>query len=148
MARTPRVYLDTSAFVAGIWSAEGGARMILKLGEAHVIQIVINSQVLHELDKVLRDKAPELLGLMSILLDRCGAEVVLDPERDIMIICESLVHYPGDALVLGGAWQSNVDYFVTLDRKHFLDNPSLLALAPFSIGTPGDFLAWYRAQLP
>ncbi len=148
MARTPRVYLDTSAFVAGIWSAEGGARMILKLGEADVIQILINSQVLHELDQVLRDKAPELLSLMSVLLDRCGAEIVPDPDRETVNICELLVHHTGDAVVLGGAWKSNVDYFVTLHRKHFLDNPSLLASAPFSMGTPGDFIAWYRSQLP
>ena len=37
-----RVFLDTSALFAGIWSASGGARMILKLGEADTIQLLIS----------------------------------------------------------------------------------------------------------
>jgi hypothetical protein len=50
-------------------------------------------------------------------------------------------------LIVAAAWSTNVDYFVTLDRQHILDNPALRTAVPFPIGTPGDCLNWYRAQL-
>lgn len=56
------VFLDTSALFAGIWSAEGGARMILKLGEAGAIRLLVSPQVLAEAESALRRKAPETCG--------------------------------------------------------------------------------------
>ena len=57
-------------------------------------------------------------------------------------------HPTGDARVLAEAWTCGMDYFVTLDKAHFLDNPGLVPEAlPFQLGTPGDFLAWYRDRL-
>jgi hypothetical protein len=48
--------------------------------------------------------------------------------------------------VLAAAIAAQVDYFVTLDRQHFLTNEPLRAALPFPIGTPGDCLAWHRQQ--
>jgi hypothetical protein len=49
--------------------------------------------------------------------------------------------------VLAAARQVEIDYLVTLDQEHFLSNTPLRTAMPFLIGTPGDFLAWYREQL-
>ena len=140
-------FLDTSALFAGIWSAEGGSRMILKLGEAGAVRLLVGPQVLDEIESALRRKAPDMLGLLALLLDRSGVEVVLSPTSDTVRDSEVLTGHSGDAQVLAAAWAAGVDYFVTLDRKHFLDNPTLRDAVPFPVGTPGDFLAWYRAQL-
>lgn len=140
-------FLDTSALFAGIWSARGGSRMILKLGEAGVVRLLVGPQVLDEIESALRRKAPDLLGLLALLLDRSGVEVVPSPTSDALRDSQALTGHPGDAQVLAAAWAAGTDYFVTLDRKHFLDNPALRDAVPFSVGTPGDFLAWYRAQL-
>ena len=56
---TPDIFLDTSALFSGIWSATGGARMLLKLGEAQAIKLSVCSQVLTEIEGVLRRKAPQ-----------------------------------------------------------------------------------------
>ena len=48
-----RAFLDTNALFAGIWSVEGGARMILKLGEAGAIRLLVSSQVLSMLVPVV-----------------------------------------------------------------------------------------------
>ena len=141
-----RVFLDTSALFAGIWSAEGGGRMILKLGEAGSIQLLVSSQVLTEAEGTVRRKAPHALGVLALLLDRSGAEVVPAPTPESLQQSHALVSHPGDAQVLAAAWAAGADYFVTLDRQHFLDNPQLCAAAPFPIGTPGDFLAWMRRR--
>ncbi len=52
--------------------------------------------------------------------------------------------YAPDALVLAAAASAGVDFFVTLDRRHFLGNAPLRAALPFPIGTPGDYLGWHR----
>jgi len=141
------VFLDTSALFAGIWSAEGGARLVLRLAEVGAIRLLVSSQVLDEIERALRRKAPETLGLLALLLDRSGIEVVPPPTPKVVQDSQALISHPGDAQMLAAAWAAGVDYFVTLDRKHFLDNQALRAAVPFPIGTPGDFLAWYRGQL-
>jgi predicted nucleic acid-binding protein len=142
-----RVFLDTSALFAGIWSASGGARMILKLGEADTIQLLISPQVLAEVEGAMRRKAPEILDLLTLFLNRSQAQVVPAPLPDAVRESLALTHHAGDAQVLAAAWQTGVDYFVTLDHEHFLDNTPLRDALPFPVGTPGDFLAWYREHL-
>ena len=141
------VFPGTSALFASIWSAEGGARMILKLGEAGAIRLLVSSQVLEEMEGALRRKAPALLGLLAVLLDRSGVEIVPSPTPRRVEESRTLVGHPGDARVLAAAWEAYADYFVTLDREHFLENAALRDAVPFPMGTPGDFLAWYRAYL-
>lgn len=141
------VFLDTSALFAGIWSAKGGGRMILKLGEAGAIRLLVSPQVLDEIESALRHKAPDMLGLLALLLDRSGIEVVPSPMPEAVQDSQTLTGHLGDARVLAAAWATRADYFVTLDRRHFLNNPALKDAVPFPVGTPGDFLAWYRGQL-
>lgn len=146
MADNPGVFLDTSALFSGIWSSVGGARMILKLGEAGAIQLFVSQQVLTEIETALRAKAAHNLGALAILLDRSRVQIISSAESHLKI-AQSLVSHPGDAQVLAAVYDSQVDYFVTLDRKHFLDNLELRENLPCPMGTPGDFLTWFRARL-
>lgn len=141
------IFLDTSALFDGIWSDTGGARMLLKLGEARAIQLKASSQVLTEIEGVLRRKAPQNLGALALLLDRSRIELVTPPSLEEISRCEALLAYRPDAIVLAAAWGAQVDFFVTLDGRHFLNNQPLHALAPFKIGTPGTCLEWYRKNM-
>jgi len=140
-------FLDTSALFAGIWSATGGSRMILKLGEVGAIRLLVSPQVLDEIESALRRKAPDVLGLLTLLLDRSGVEVVPAPIPEAVQDSQALTGHLGDARVLAAAWATGAKYLVTLDRKHFLDNQTLRNAVLFPVGTPGDFLAWHRRQL-
>ena len=40
-----------------------------------------------------------------------------------------------------------VDYLVTFNRRHFIDDTGVVARSGLRIGTPGDGLAWVREQL-
>jgi predicted nucleic acid-binding protein len=147
MKPEPRIFLDTSAIFAGIWSSDGGGRMILKLGEAGALQLITSRDVLSELERVFRRKAPELLGELAILLDRSRLEIGASPQmRDVEKNLQ-LVGKLGDARLITAAQSMEADYFVTLDRKHFIDNTRLVNEVSFPIGTPGDMLAWYRREL-
>lgn len=147
MAFNARVFLDTSALFAGVWSEEGGARMLLKLGEAGSVQILVSAEVLSEAEAVLHRKAPHALGLFALLLDKSQAQVVSAPEPEIVSQSQALVSHKGDAAIVAAAWAAEVNYFVTLDREHLLNNSALRSAAPFPLGAPGDCLVWYREQL-
>jgi predicted nucleic acid-binding protein len=142
-----RVFLDTSALFSGIWSAEGGARLILKLGETGAIQIISGRHVLAEIESVMQRKAPHLKADLAILLDRLDLEIVsvVDPIK--LARFQSLITHPADAVVLAEAWTAGVSYFVTLDKEHFLNSIDLGVHIPFPIGLPGTFLSWYRNEL-
>ncbi len=147
MKLKPRLFMDTSALFAGIWSAEGGARMLLKLGEADAVQLLVSSQVLREIEEVIRRKAAQYLPVLAVLVDRSRAIVVPAAPVEVLERCRVLVPHPGDARILADAWHSNADYLVTLDKAHFLDVSGLASHLPFPLGTPGDCLAWYRQKL-
>lgn len=141
------LFLDTSALFAGIWSAEGGARMLLRLGEAGAVQLLVSSQVLQEIEGVIRRKAAQHLPVLAVLIDQSRAVVVPAAPARMVKRCQSLILHSGDARILADAWHNGVDYLVTLDRAHFLDVPGLAGQTPFPIGTPGDCLAWLRGKL-
>lgn len=147
MRSRPSVFLDTSVVVGGIWSAGGGARAILELAEAGAVDVILGAEVLAELEAVMRRKIPDKLGLLAALLDRVGVRVAAKPSADLVGQAAALAGHRGDGGVLAAAWAAGVDFFVTLDRAHFLDRPALRAATPFPLGTPGDFLAWYRARV-
>ena len=143
----PRLFLDTSALFAGIWSAQGGARMLLKLGEAGVVELLVSSQVLEEIEDVICRKAAQLLPTLALLLDISQAKVEPSAPNELAERCRRLVSHPGDAQILSDAWHNQADFLVTLDRAHFLDVPALAGQVPFLIGTPGDCLRWIRENL-
>ena len=140
----PKVFLDTSAVFSGIWSTQGGAFAILRLGEEKLIDLVVSQTVLREIDTVLREKLSTKLTVALQLLDICITYIANEPSPSAIQLAGSLIAYAPDAHVFASALGANVDYFVTLDQKHLLGNAPLRDAAPFPIGTPGDFLAWYR----
>lgn len=148
MAERISVYLDSSALFAGIWSSAGGGRMILKLGEAGAIQLLTGTQVLSEVENAIRNKAPGLLGLLTLLLEKSGLRVVPPPNQSTIDLIQKFVQHPGDVHVYAAAVESGAHYFVTLDQQHFLENKMIRENLPLPIGTPGDFLTWFRTHLP
>jgi len=130
---------------AAVWSSMGGARAILHLAEAGVVTLLISADVLQEIETAIREKVPE--ESLALLIDRCHIEQVPAPDPETIRVAETLTNYPADARILAAAMISNANYFVTLDKQHFLGNSVLRSSVSFPVGTPGDFLEWYRARL-
>ncbi|MBN1247239.1 MAG: type II toxin-antitoxin system VapC family toxin [Anaerolineae bacterium] len=140
------VFLDTSVLFSAVYSAGGGARMILKLGEARAINLWVGPWVLREAEAVIERKAATSKALFAVLLDRSMVQVTREATPKEVTVARQTVPYPADAQILAEAIVSGADYFVSFDREHFLGNPDVHALS-FRVGTAGDSLEWYRQQL-
>jgi hypothetical protein len=116
------------------------------LGEAGAIQLWVGPWVLREADAVLDRKSPDSKALFAVLLDRARVRVGPDAERDALEAATAAIAYLPDAQVVAEALTVGAGYFVSLDRAHLVGNPSADRLS-FPMGTPGDFLAWFRAWL-
>ena len=121
--------------------------MVLKLGEAGVVRLLVSPQVLGELEGALRRKAPQAMGALTLILDRSGVKMTEPPPKEAVRDALTLIDHLGDAHILAAAIGAGVDYLIKFDKEHFLESPVVTGATPFPIGTPGDFLAWYRAQL-
>lgn len=146
MAPDIDVFLDTSVLFAAVLSQTGGARLILRLGEARAVSLWVGPSVLKEADAVLDRKSPGSKARFALLLDRAQVRVGQEPAADALDGALSVMGYLPDAQVPAEALEIGVDYLVSFDRKHLVGNPRAMEL-PFLIGTPGDFLEWYRHRL-
>ena len=145
--RKPKVLLDSSALFAAVYSKIGAARVILRLGEAGLLDLLASPQILAETESALQRKAPESLGYSALLLDRARCTMVNNPSYEEVEALLHIISYPPDTTVLAAAVSARADYLVTLDRQHFLNNLTLMATSLLPVGTPGDFLAWFRSEL-
>lgn len=146
MSLEAKVFLDTSVLFAAVYSATGGARLILKLGEAGAVSLWVGPWVLKKAEAVLDRKSPESKGYFALLLDRSGVQVGEEANEPALRQACSVIEYLPDAQVVAEALVLGVDYFVSFDRQHLVGSPRAGEL-PFPIGTAGDFLAWYRERL-
>jgi predicted nucleic acid-binding protein len=139
------VFLDTSVLFAAVLSESGGARLIFKLGEAGAIALWVSPWVLSEAEAVIQRKSPASRPLLALLLHQAQVQVAPPASQAHLQTALGAVSYRPDAQVLAEALAASAQYFVSLDRQHLVGNPHLAGFA-YPVGTPGDFLAWYRAQ--
>ncbi len=140
------IFLDTSVLFAAVLSETGGARQVLKLGEAGVITLWVGPTVLSEADAVIERKSPSSKGRFALLLDRAKVQIGPVPEPSTQAQALAVITYAPDAAIVAEALAVQADYLVSLDRQHLVGVPHA-DLLPFLIGTPGDFLTWLRGRL-
>jgi len=140
-----KVFLDTSALIAGIASPRGAAREILRLAELGLIDAYLSQQVIVEADRNVAAKLPELVGVYRSYIKSLSPVLVADPDNAARKKYSSLVH-PNDAPILAAAIASSVDYLVTWDRKHFISS-KLGVPGKLHIVTPGEFLREFRRYI-
>jgi predicted nucleic acid-binding protein len=141
------LFLDSSALVAGIISAKGAARALLLLAEAGQIAVTISEQVLAETERAIARKVPTALSDLRQAILASQAQIVRDPSPDEVSAHPDLISHLADTPIVLAAMQAKVDYLVTLNRKHFIDDPEVARKSGLNIGTPGDALSWVRGQI-
>jgi predicted nucleic acid-binding protein len=143
----PELFLDSSALIAGVISATGASRALLQLAEARAIIIVISEQVIVETERALARKAPQALPAYREALRYTGLRIVSDPSPEDVQTHKEIIQDETDVPIVVAGMQAQTDFLVTLNRRHFLDDPAVAKKSGLQIGTPGDALAWVRQQL-
>ncbi len=143
----PDLFLDSSALFAGVVSAEGASRALLLLAEGELITITVSEQVVAETERAVARKVPRALLTYREALRSTGLRIVHDPSPHEVEAHRDIISHPPDVPIVVAAMQAGVDYLVTLNRRHFMDDPHVAARARLRIGTPGDALAWVRGRL-
>jgi len=141
------LFLDSSALIAGIVSAEGASRALLLLAESGHIALTISEQVLAESERAIARKAPKALSDLRQAILASKTRIVRDPSPEDVSVHPNLVSHAVDIPIVLAAVQAKADYLVTLNRKHFIDDPGVAQQAGLRIGTPGDALSWIRGQI-
>lgn len=139
------VFLDTSALIAGILSPTGAAHEVLRLTEAGVIQGAVSRQVLVEADRNLSEKMPTIFPDYRIFLSQLAPLVVEDPSRDAVETALAVIHH-NDAPILAAAVETEVDFLITWNTRHFLKK-AVRSYATFPILTPEEFLEAFRRSI-
>jgi predicted nucleic acid-binding protein len=145
--RKPRskVFLDSSALIAGIASSKGAAREILRLAEIGLIEIIVSRQVVVEADRNITAKLPECLDDFRNYLETLAPVLVPDPSPKEILRFSALIE-PHDAPILAAAVAAQADYLVSWDQKHFMTTGPR-ALARPKVMNPGEFLHEFRQLL-
>ena len=143
----PNIFLDSSALVAGAISSAGAARAILLLGEFGDIVITISELVVVESERVVARKSPRSLDDLRNLIKISRVKIVRNPLPKDSRSNLYLIKDPADVPILLVAMRAGVDFLVTHNRKHFLDDPKVAENSGLRIGTPGVALAWLRENL-
>lgn len=141
-----RVFLDTSALLAGIISTTGAAREVLRLCEAGIVDVFLSRQVLVEADRNLSEKLPALVEDFRDFMRKMAPVLLDDPSPKEVFRASRVIHHK-DAPILAAAIRADVDYLVTWNTRHF-HKQSVMKAVRFKIVTPGDFLVEFRGALP
>lgn len=141
------LFLDSSALFAGIVSSTGAARALLLLAESDHITISLSEQVIAETERAIARKVPQALADLRAAIFTAKAQIVPDPPPAEVRDNLHLISHPADVPILLSAMKANVDYLVTNNRVHFIDDPDVAIKANLRIGTPGNALDWVREQL-
>ena len=142
-----KLFLDSSALFAGIASPNGAARVLLLLGESGELSLLVSEQVIVEVERAVARKIVSILPDLRQAILNSRLQILPDPDAEAVLAHLDWISHAADAPILVCAAQAEVDYLVTLNRKHFLDDPRVAERSGLRIGTPGEALAWVRSRL-
>ena len=133
-----KVFIDTNVLIAGVNSVTGASATILDLCEAQVLQMVVSRQVLIEADRNFAAKFPQLVGRFRQFMHHLAPLMVEDPAPGSWEKAATIINRK-DAPILTAAQNDNVDFLITLDKKHFL-NPATRQKVMLKVVSPIEFL--------
>jgi putative PIN family toxin of toxin-antitoxin system len=141
------LFFDSSALMAGIISSQGAARSLLLLSEDEKITIHVSEQVVTEVERNIARKVPKALPFVREMILDSKLRIQRDPSPTEVIQHLDWISHAADVPILVSAINAKVDYLVTLDSHHFIDDKQVAIRSGLRIGTPSDALAWVRKQL-
>ena len=142
-----RLFFDSSALISGVLSQGGAACALMLFSEQGRLYLFISEHVIEECEKALARKAPKALTAFRNTLKDVKPKILSTPTSKEVQACIYMISDPRDAPILAAAIKAKLDFLVTHDRRHFLNDPKVAEKSGLKIGTPGAALAWIRENL-
>lgn len=133
-----RVFIDASVLFSACYSKRGYSRDLINLALQNKIILVVNEFVLEEVRRNLVKKAPETLKFYEVLLANLSFEVAKPPTKKSIEAAAKYIDSK-DALIVASAKKAQVDYLVTFDRKHFINNRTAAEKSRVKLILPEQF---------
>lgn len=142
-----KVFVDANVFFTAIYNPDGGSGFILNLyKKKEPFELITVTHAISEASKNI------LLKLGDTKLDKFYKFIVsARPQIKSLMLLPSEVDYYlkfvplKDVPILAGADKFQVDFLLTLDRKHFLNKKEILERHfPFKVVNPHEFLKEFR----
>ena len=143
----PDLFFASSALFAGVVSASGASRALLILAESGQVAVTVSEQVIAETERAIARKATRALPAYRETVRHTGLRIVRDPSPEDVQAHPHLIRHQADVSIVLAAMHAEVDYLVTLNRRHFIDDADVAVRSGLRIGLPGDALAWIREML-
>lgn len=140
-----RLFLDSNVLTGGIVARWGLDRAVLSLCAARICRLVLAEAVRDEVEKNLllhvagleAKESDHLLVDYETLIKLARPEMLPYPTRADVLASRRLIAHQADVPVLLSAMQSQPDWLLTHNRKHF--TPQVAKRAKLQIGSPADF---------
>jgi predicted nucleic acid-binding protein len=138
-----RAFIDSSVFIAAVRSPSGGSAEVLRYAVAGLFEPIISEDVVEEVVRYFRAKVPALVPGMNLIFRMVPFRFANPTVEDVMT---AATYTPDkDKAIVAGANVGEVDYLVTLDKKHLLEKSAQIEQnVRFRIIRPEDLLALLR----
>jgi len=133
-----RAFLDASVLFAAAYSETGASREIIRQAIRGGIGLVTSQLVLEEARRNLQAKAPEVVSYFDRLCEAIGFEMVRPTKREVKEAMKYTV--PKDAPIIAAAKRAQVDFLVSLDRRHFVGQSHIAQRSGLRIVLPNELL--------
>ena len=137
-----RAFLDASVLFAASYSPTGASREIIHLAFQGKVQLVVSDDVLEEAEKNLALKYPATLEVFYQIIQAVPFEKVTPTPKDV----QRAASYTAtkDAPIVAAAKRAQVDFLVSLDRRHLVGVPEVVQQSGLKIVLPEELLGKIR----
>ena len=139
-----RAFIDASVLIAACYSSSGASREIILQAIRGNASLVISELVIQETERNLANKAPKALPAFHQFLDAVSFEFVRPTKQQILQAAAYIALK--DAPIVAAAKRAQVDYLVSLDRRHLVGLPEVAQKSGLRIVLPNQFLEEIRKQ--
>jgi uncharacterized protein len=137
-----RVFIDANVLFAAALLLTGASHEILREGIRGNVSLIVCDYVLREAERNLDRKQPLALPALQALLEALAPAVVNPTQQQV--IAATTYTEAKDAPVIAAAQHAEVDFLVTLDRRHLINRPEVAQASGLRIVLPEQFLEELR----
>ncbi len=137
-----RAFIDTSVLFSACLSTRGASHEIIKESLRGSVELVISQLVLKEAQRNFAQKARQAVPLFTQFLSAVPFTIVRPTKQDVL---EAATYTEfKDAPIVAAAKKAEVDYLVSLDRRHLVGIDAVQRQAGIPIILPEAFLQHLR----